>query len=78
MTSTLLCSHQSPLYNFISERKVSFISLQRVVIDCLRIYTHIIYISLLQLDLSGVVRDKVSGQASAEIPAPRQYYCNAG
>ncbi|KAB1204555.1 hypothetical protein CJ030_MR8G021793 [Morella rubra] len=45
------CTPKSPLYNFISERK---------------------------LDLSGVLRDKVSGQTSAEIPAPRQYYSNAG
>ncbi|KAH7574170.1 hypothetical protein ACOSP7_008202 [Xanthoceras sorbifolium] len=43
------CTPKSPLYNFISERK---------------------------LDLSGVDRDKVSGQASAEIRASKPYNPN--
>ncbi|KAG2700050.1 hypothetical protein I3760_07G215500 [Carya illinoinensis] len=45
------CTPKSPLYNFISGRK---------------------------LDLSGVGRDKVSGQATAEISAQRSYNSNYG
>ena len=36
-------------------------------------YIYNICYSLLQLDLSEVGRDKVSGQATAEIPSSRPY-----
>lgn len=42
------------------------------------IFSQVFYVILLvlQLNLSGVDRDKVSGQASAEIHGTRPYFCN--
>jgi len=74
LTLTILILSQSPLYNFISEQKVCTLLLFSTYDFDIK---NDIFI-LLQLDLSGIDRNKVSGQASA-IRASKPYYGpNAG